>query len=221
MAIPTHRSTLAEHFSQPILAPQVQMKGLFSKHPHISILSAFFAGLFVYQQAALLGYARNAQMETLAKLIASPGKEREVCDTLIESTKQVIEDYGHPPESFIDFFTGTVAKPFASYQNLDTLKRLSKEQVRLGMALGWIEPWFRAGLGLGLAFPELVERMWRNNYERANDPGEWEQARRAGLDIPEHDTPLSLEEMEQVVLSQVTHYAREYVPEVIEPLKLP
>jgi len=219
MTTPTHRITLAEHFSQPVLAPLIQMKGLFSKHAHVKMLSAFYSGLAVYQQAAVLGYARRAQMETLAKLLSPPGKEREACDALIEATKQEVAGYGHPPESFIDFFTNTLAKSF-EYQNLETFKRLSREDVRLGVALRWMDTWFLGGVGLGLAFPELVERMWRNSYE-TNDPEAWEQARQAGLDIPQHDTPLPLDEMEQVVLFQVTQYAREYVPEVIEPLRLP
>ncbi len=85
-----------------------------------------------------------------------------------------------------------VAPPFASYQDPDTLKKMEREQIRLGQVLEWIDDWFLAGIGLGLAFPELVETMWRNSYE-TSDPRAWQQARQAGLDIPEHDTPLSLE----------------------------
>ena len=181
-------------------------------------MSLLFSGLAVFQQAAVLGYAKNDQMETLAKLFALPGKERESCEHLIGATKANVEAYGHAPESFIDFFTKTVGNAFASYQDPDTLKRLDKEQVRLGDVLELIDTWFLAGIGLGLAFPEQVVEMWRNSYE-TKDPEAWEQARQAGLDIPQHDTPLSLEDMEQVVLSQVSEYAREHVPEVIEPLE--
>ncbi len=211
--------TLASHFAGPILAPSIQMKGLFSKKPNLSLLSAFYSGLAVYQQAAVLGRTRHAQMETLAKLLAEPGKEREACDALIASAKEGVEEYGRPPERFIPFFASTIAKPFASYQDPDTLKKMAREQVRLGQVLEWIDMWFLSGIGLGLALPELVETMWRNSYE-TSDRRAWQQARQAGLDIPEHDTHLSLEDMEQEVLSQVAEYAREYVPEVVEPLGL-
>ena len=100
----------------PILTPLIQMKGLFSKHPHLTALSAFYSGLAVYEQGAVLGYARNTQMVTLAKLLAESGKEREACDALIASAKQEVDEYGHPPERFVDFFASSVAKPFASYQ---------------------------------------------------------------------------------------------------------
>jgi len=200
------------------------MKGLFSKKPHLSLLSAYYAGVAVFQQGAVLGYARNSQMEILAKLFATPGQEREACDHLIEATKENVEGYGQLPESFTDFFSKTVgAGMFKAHENLshlETLDRLSRDTVRVGMALGWLDTWFLAGVGLGLAFPEQVEKMWREGYE-TTDPEAWERARQAGLDIPEQQTLLSMEEMEQVVLSQVTPYAHEYVPEVIEPLRLP
>jgi len=220
MDTPTQRTTLANDLSMPVLAPLIQMKGLFSKHPHLTALSAFYSGLAVYEQGAVLGRARRAQMVTLAKLLAEPGRERDACDALIASAKQDVEEYDHPPERFVEFFASTIAKPFASYRDPDTLKKMAKEQVRLGQVLEWIDMWFLSGIGLGLALPELVETMWRNSYE-TSDRRAWQQARQAGLDIPEHDTPLSLEDMEQVVLSQVAEYAREYVPEVVEPLGLP
>jgi hypothetical protein len=90
------------------------------------------------------------------------------------------------------------------------------------MVLQWMDIWFLAGIGLGLAFLESVARMWRNSYE-TNHSGSWELALQASLEVPKEDveTPLTLEEMEQVVLSQVAEYAREYIPEVVEPLRLP
>lgn len=210
--------TLASHFAGPVLTPSIQMKGLFSKKPNLSMMSAFYSGLAVYQQGAVLGYARNSQMETLATLFATSGNEKDACDALIEASKEDVAEYGRP-DNFIDFFTSTCAKQFASFRNLDAIKEMSKEQVRLGIALGWIDYWFLAGVGVGLAFPELVKTMWHNGYE-AVDPESWEQARRAGLDIPERQTPLPLEEMEKVVLSQAAEYAHQYFPEVIGPLRL-
>ena len=211
--------TLAEYFAGPALEPVVKLKGLFSKKPNLSLLSAFYVGLVVYQQGAVLGYARNADMETLARLFATPGKEREACDYLIEASQEEIREYGGSPDNFIDFFTSTCAKPFASFWHPDTIKRLSKEQVRLGVALVWIEGWFKAGLGLGLSSPQLVEIMWKNGYESI-DHERWEQLHRAGLDIPAQNTPLPLKEWEQVVLSRAGQYAREYVPDVVGPLRL-
>lgn len=216
--------TLASHFAGPVLAPLIQMKGLFSKKPNLSLLSTLYSGVAVFEQGAVLGYARNTEMETLAKLFTYPGQEKEACNAFIEATKENIEGYGHPPESFVDFFSKTVgAGLFTSYHDLsypETLKQLSNNQVRLGMVLDWMDTWFSAGIGLGLAFPDLVKSMWQNSYETV-DPERWEQARRAGLHIPEHQTPLSIEEMEKVVLSQAAEYAREYFPEVIGPLRLP
>lgn len=213
----TRRITLAEHVSQPVVSPLIQMKGLFSKHPHLRLSSVLYAGVWVFGQGAVIAYSRNSQMETLAKLWANPGKERESCDHLIAATKEVVEGYGQSPESFIDFFTKTVGGGLgASNLTLETMKRLSRNTVRLGMALEWMDIWFRAGLGLGLAFPDLVEKMWRQSYE-GNSPEDQEQARQAGLEIPED---IILEEMVQIVLSQVAEYAREYVPEVIAPLNL-
>ena len=176
-----------------------------------------YAGVWVFGQAAVIAYSRNGQMQSLAKLWANPGKERESCDHLIAATKEVVEGYGRPPESFIDFFTKTVGGGLgASNLTPETMKRLSSNTVRLGMVLEWMEIWFRAGLGLGLAFPDLVVKMWRHSYE-GNSPKDQEQARQWGMEAPED---IVLEEMVQIVLAQVAGYAREYVPEVIEPLHL-
>lgn len=120
---------LSIHLSKPILAPLVQMKGLFSKRPHLKPLSAFQSGLVVYQLGALLAHARGAQMETLANLLA-PGQERALCDGIIEEIKRQGDGYGHLPKNFLDFFASAAAEQFASYQNLEFIERLRKEQGR-------------------------------------------------------------------------------------------
>jgi hypothetical protein len=62
--------------------------------------------------------------------------------------------------------------------------------------------------------------MWKNGYENI-DQEKWEESHKAGLDIPAQPTPLPLDEWEQVVLSRAGQYAREYVPDVVGPLRLP
>ena len=211
-------NTLAEHFAEPILGPLIQMKGLFKKQPHVSLLSALFSGVAVFQQGAVVGRATTAQCEIIAKLLTTSGMETEACSALVESAKKAVDDYGREPESFIKFFTKVVGPPqFASYDDLDVIKELDKEQARLGMVLGWMDVWFLSGIGLGIAFPELVAKMWKNSYESTNPIG-WEQARQAGLNIPEHYTAIPIEEMEQVALLQLAEYAQAYMPEVIGPL---
>jgi len=217
MITPTPRTTLAVYISLPQVTPLVQMKGLFSKHPYLTFSSVLYAGVWLFGQGAVIAYSRNSQKEILAKLWANPGGESESCDHLIATTKEIVEGYGQPPESFIEFFTNTVGRGLgASNLTPEKMKELSSHTVRLGMAMEWMETWFRAGLGLGLTFPDLVEKMWRQSYEGIS-PEDQEQARQVGMEVPEN---ITLEEMVQIVLTIVAAYAREYVPEVIEPLKL-
>lgn len=89
MTTSTTRITLAHHFSQPVLAPLIQMKGLLSKKPYLNLLSVLHAGLAVFEQAAVLGRARNIQMETLAKLFSTPGNEEVRAITLLKLPKKI------------------------------------------------------------------------------------------------------------------------------------
>jgi len=79
--------------------------------------------------------------------------------------------------------------------------------------------WLFVGLSFGATFPELAEKMWQHEYEK-HDPEQWAIERKAGLDLTEKLTHLSLKEMEQQVLSEVSSYVIEYFPDLIDPLSL-
>ena len=210
--------TLFEHLTGPFLGTVVERKGLFSKRVVVPRFSAMFAGLSVFTQAAVLGRARNHQRGSLAQFFAAPGVETEACNVLIESTKSIVDGYGREPASFVEFFGGSIARQpeFKLPQTGGFVWRTDKTEVRLGQVLNWMD-WFGTyGIGFGVVYPELVEKMWRAD----NEDDSWERYRQAGLLIPEQDKRLTLEEMEQMVLSQVAEYAREHAPQVLEPLGL-
>jgi len=83
-----------------------------------------------------------------------------------------------------------------------------------------LESWLMSGIGFGASYPELVQKMWVKTYETPMDQDEWAKAREHGLAIPEEQTPLPLEEMEQLVLLEVGRYVYEYFPQLIDPLGL-
>ena len=83
-----------------------------------------------------------------------------------------------------------------------------------------LDEWLMSGIGFGATYPELVQKMWVKTYETLRDQDEWAKAREHGLAIPEEQTPVPLEEIEQHVLLEVGRYVYEYFPQLIDPLGL-
>ena len=158
-------------------------------------------------------------MQLLAKMLAEPGRGTTFYDAIPQMANKLASDYGTEVQSFYDLWIATLAPRENDYFDIDTLRRLYRQKVRLGDMLPWLTMWLAYGVCFGATYAEMTERIWRQEFEKV-DPESWQKARAAGLDIPERFTPLALEEMQHVVLLAVADYAREYFPELVEPLGL-
>ena len=214
------RFTLMQHLAREEVR-RLAAKRLFGGGYYVPLLPLFWTGLWLFQKGAILGRARRDRLELLAKMLFQPGSEQNVYWVLNGLATARMEKYGKEPDDFVDFWVRTEL-PEATAGHLfdvDVLKWLSKRKMRLGEALNKVNSWVLSGIAFGATYPDLTERMW-NKFGERRDPASWAEARRAGLDLPEEDTILSLEEMGHTVLAEVADYALEYFPELVEPLGL-
>ena len=193
-------------------------KGLFGG-PYIRFSRFLELALFLFTTGVVLGRARHDRIEILARLLVAPEREGEFADFLRHVGGERMQEYGREPESFVEFFMGTqLGRLGLTYP--DSLLQVAKQKVPLTKE---VEQEFSAfcleGMAFGASFPELAEAIWRQTYEKRHSES-WARARRAGLDIPEEEETIPLEETEQEVLLQVAAYAHDYCPEFIEPLGL-
>ncbi len=212
----TGRVSLAEHLNMEAVGSLVEKK-MFGGY-EVRVGPFLMLSLWVFQKGAILGRALRDRLDILAKLLAEEGRERNVCSFIREVAVKQVDDYGKEPDSFYDFWMDTELKKL-DFSDLNLMKQLVKKKARLGEMLPKLDIWLVQGIGFGATFPELTERLWKEAYE-TYDPHSWAEARSYGLDIPQQPAPLPLEEMEQIVLSEVAEYANEFFPELVEPLGL-
>lgn len=239
MSRETNRPTLAEHLGMTQIGSIAQKK--FFGGYEVPLMQFLTVGLWLFLKGVVFGRARCNSLEVVAKMLVGleslanmfaqfgvPGHEaanRE--DWVYEYLRKVASDgmayyqkrYRKEPESFLDLWLTSFAPPEVDFRDLQKMKELAKRKTRLGVALQRADTWLLAGISFGATFPELTEKIWRSEFEK-HDPKSWARARQAGLDIPEKFTPLPLEEMEQIVLAEVTSYVTEYFPELVDPLSL-
>jgi hypothetical protein len=177
----------------------------------------FTVDFWVFLKGVALGHVLCNKVKVVARLLASEGGEKEVAQDLGEGAGKMVDAYGGLPESFLDFWLRTAAPKGVDYSDQDALKRLGRRKERLGIMLPWLNFSVIAGAAFGVTYPDRVEQIWKANFETA-DHKKWQQARTAGVDLPEQPDILPLSEMESIVLEQTREYARAYLPELVESL---
>ncbi|MHC4439763.1 MAG: hypothetical protein ACYS3S_20595 [Planctomycetota bacterium] len=199
--------------SEDTLGPLVKKK-LFGGYevplgPCISTVSTL-----LFQKGAILGRARFDRLNVVAKLMTNPGREDSLCSKLRELARKRLEDFGKKPDSFHTFWWET------EFSTLDFNYFMSIKKVPLEEIFSLVNHWLMSGIGFGATYPDLVKEMWIKTYETPEDQDEWARAREYGLDIPEEQNLLPLDDMEQNVLLEVSRYVYEYFPQLMEPLNL-
>jgi len=230
METTSRKPTLAEHLVKEQLGKIVQ-KELLGGY-EVSLLQFMPVGLWVFTEGTVFGRARFDKLEIVAKMFvgleaiesyfASLGLPKQFVSNeqwVFESFRKVGNDgvnyyRNHKqkePESLVDLWLTSFAPPEVDFRDIDKVKKLAKQNIGFSVALQQLDTWLFAGISLGANFPELIEKIWEQEYETAA-PKAWAEARKVGLDIPEKFTPVTLKEMEQQVLSKVANYATEYFP---------
>ena len=141
-----------------------------------------------------------------------------MCEFFKESSEKMLAQYGKEPEFFLDLIQKTTFEGI-DFGDMETIKHLHKKKYRLGEILDRFKIDVARGIGFGVNYPDLVQKMWIKSYECVNQD-EWKEVRRYGLDIPEKQTPLPLNEMEKLVLEEISIFVKENHPDLIKSLGL-
>lgn len=224
MSSRTRQTRLTQHFvKEAYEMGHLIQKGLFRGH-YVWFLPFLVVGGWLYETGAILGRARRDRLEILAGMLCEPGREEGFCEWLYDLARKRIAEYGGEPDSFFRFFTEIeLGKAGLSLSDPRQLKRAADMKLPLEQAGTMSQLHFLEGIGFGSAFPDLTERMWRQTYEPIKQDV-WDacaEAQRYGWRIPVPEgPPPTLEQREQQVLLEVTYFAMEHFPELVEPLGL-
>jgi hypothetical protein len=217
------KETLGEWLSHVAIQPLIRKRA--SGGYEVPLGPCILGGsTWIFLKGAVLGAVCSDCLDTLVKMLsitwANPGKEQDLCILLKHVAKERLDNYGREPDSFHMFWLKTEFDKL-DLANLDVLQQLSAQNVRLGEILKDLDTWLMHGIGFGATYPELVRKMWEKDYEMPIAPEKSARMREFGLEIPEQQTQLPFEEIKNQVLLEVSCYAREYFPELIDLLKLP
>lgn len=206
--------TLGQYMSKDTLGPLLK-KRLFGGYEVPFGSCIFNVSTWLFQKGAILGRARFDRLNILVRLLTTSGKEDDFCNMLMEVAEKRLADFGKEPDSFPTFWLET------GFSTLDlTDVNMLKTRMPLAQILSYLDFWLSSGIGFGASYPDLVEKMWEKTFNTPIDQHEWARARESGLDIPEKQTMLPLDDMEHHVLLEVGRYVSEYFPQLLESLGL-
>ena len=223
------------------IVPNAIKKGLFGG-PHIPFADLINICGYLFQSGAIIGRARRSQSESLATMFSEPGRESDAIDGIKLISTRHLDEYrrvfGEEPTAFPTYVTGLeyqragITMPFGKaqltgsiQQHIKRVEKQSKDKVPLGFADDKLQMTAVEGIGFGIEFPELTEHMYREANENI-DKKDWDNARQAGLDIPwcfpsqQNPDVITLEEQEDITLSEVAAYASQHYPRLVALLGL-
>jgi hypothetical protein len=97
---------------------------------------------------------------------------------------------------------------------------LVKERVKLSRALVDVTWYAGEGLAFGANRPQLLERLYAEQFERRIEQDEWDSAHAAGLDIATKQDVIPLIEMAREILEEVSRFVSRFFPEFVDALDL-
>ena len=211
--------TLGQYMSKGTLGPLVRKK-LFGGYEVPLGPCLINVSTWLFQKGAILGRARFDRLDVLVKLLScDPEREEDACSELRRVAKKRLDNFGREPHSFHTYWWETEFSTF-DFTDSNVLKSLSVKKVCLEEIASSVDYWLYSGIAFGATYPQLVAKIWIQTYETSK-PNEWAMAREQyGLDIPEEQTLLPLDEMEQGVLLEVGRYVFDFFPQLMEPLGL-
>ena len=236
------RVTLADYIGMSKIKSMIQ-KRRFGGY-EIPAMSFLTMGLWLFLSGAIFGRARRDKLEVVAKMfveletvanafarVGLPRQDASNEDWVFYYISKLASDgmtyYRNyckkEPESFLDLWLTSFSPPDLDFRDLDKMKKLARKKIRLDLALYQADGWLLAGISYGSTFPDLTEKMWKQEYEteyKTKDPEFYNFMTKCMGHIPEKSTLISLKEMEQLVLSEVTSYVKIYFPELVDPLSL-
>lgn len=206
---------MSQNIERPMLGPELAMDSLGGKIEkkwsggyEVAGMDVIIASIWVFHKGAILGLTQKDNPKPTIKIISQQGHE----DTLGKQLKEVAEDIVKTNKGKANdmlAFTRLTLFPKIDFGDIEMLKALSKRKYRLGEIMHDLQDRVFLGIALGLFFPELVEELWHNQYEIKKDPKMYADARRHGLDLPEEQQLLPIDEMKKIVIDEVKAFVKE------------
>lgn len=178
-----------------------------------------------YQEAfeigVVLGYAFRDRLLTFAKLFAECGREEELITFMQQLAHERLAEVGKAANFFEMGWFAEEDRINVNWRDSGIaeadMEHLKKHhEVPLEQALNNLHVAVSTGIGLGSAFPELTERLWKVEHESPMDRDKWEKARSAGLSLPdEPEEPVTLARRQQQLLAQVELFVSRARPELL------
>ena len=218
--------SLLNHIVNSIIAPAARKK-LF-RAPYIP----FRRYLGCYQEAfeigAVLGYAYRKKIVTFAKLFSQPGREAGFVSAIQQLARERLATQLIEPESFIHlamFAEETRIK--ANWQAsgiTESQIRILEDSFKIPVvetALVNLNGAVSVGIGLGSAFPELTEKLWKNEHKRPVSRERWHSAKASGIVTEDEPTDaVSLPERQEELVKQVEQFISIARPDLLPTLQI-
>ncbi len=191
----------------------------------VSLSQVIVGGLYVFAQAAVLGRSMREKLDVLCELTGLvPSADPAVpslAHYLRETEARLLTEMGRDATSFHAYWTHAHYPQFAlSSQGRIQVEKLQGETVQLEDVLEDMTWYAAEGLVFGATFPDLAARMYQESFEAGIDAYRRADMQAFGLEVPNALEAERLDEMERIVLQELSEYLRRYFPEVTDLLDL-
>ena len=215
--LPKEIPSLGEFLGMEAMEPALE-KRLFGGY-NVRALPFIWAEFWVFQKGLVLGRAMRHNLAPVATMLAERGDHPKLQDFMIETAATTFRDYeasrGKEPESLLKLFEWERFKGDINLSEVNVLKLLTKKKARLGEMRPYLLADLISGVGIGAAYPGLVESLWEQLYG-AVEEDQWQNARSLGLDLPGQQSELRIDETETMVMEEARQYAVQYFPELVD-----
>lgn len=201
--------------------PSYVRKKLLRKEWVVPAGAPMVVGALVFQQSAVLGYTRSNSAEALASLLGLELNDATTpyADAMRDLVTAWLENLKGTPESLHDVWTGA-AFPEVDLASMATWEQMAKGELRVAVLMARLTTAAVYGVAYGMAFGSELEELWRKSFETLRGEGDWKRARSAGLAIPAQQEIYPLADAQTAALHQTALYAREFRPDLLDPLDL-
>lgn len=203
--------------------------------PFVRLSNLMVVVTYLYETCAILGRAMRSRLVTLEKVLATPDREGEFIEYLQNRVRERVEGRKQDPDCFYRFYGWRWARNVIHARDIRNLKKAMDRRWPLDRARAVVDDVQGGpieGIGFGICYPELTERMYRRAHENVewrfwNDVKtnghRWEETL-GPVDDPSvmfYPKPsVALEEHERRILSAVAVYVSTHQPGLMAALGL-
>ncbi len=219
-----------------------------SGKPYVYLFEYYMILQVIFESGAVLGRAMCNKIDKFRKMLLIPPTKDDALEKATKAAKAIFDaatkESGNEPSNFGDFIHGMLFKEAIGLSLRDCAEVLMRDKKRFKEIQRTVEKKAQQkgslsdnydvlmlygywGIGFGIRFPELTEKMYRNLHENI-DVDAYSKLRELGLlvpperglPIPEKPEVLSMEEREKELLQLLAAYTQEFYPELIDELEL-